>query len=97
MPQLDIRSFVVISTAHVSEATPRCLETGHVEDRPWAGGPYGTYGWFLYAHDENRGAGADAIPDDLMAVMEWARSQGCHYLLLDRDGDTVDGLDIYEW
>lgn len=97
MSQLDIRSLIVISTAHVSEATARRLDTTPVEEWPWVGGRYSSYGWFLYAHDENTAVGDDAIPDDLMAVMKWVFSQGCDYVLLDRDGDVVDGLGIYDW
>ena len=97
MPQLDRRSIVVISTAHISEATASRLDTTPVEEWPWAGGRYGPYGWFLYAHDENAGVGDEAIPDDLMAVMKWVFSQGCDYVLFDRDGDTVEGLAVYDW
>ena len=62
-----------------------------------AGGCYADYGWFLYAHDENSEEGSQHIPDDLFAVMTWARAYGFHYVLLDRDGDQIDGLECFDW
>lgn len=97
MSAYEIQRFAVISTGHVSEETSKSLRDTPVEDWPFLGGPYGDYGWFFYAHDENGGTGKDAIPDDLFAVMTWARELGCSYLLLDCDGDTVDELPHYDW
>ena len=97
MPPLDVRKFIVVSTSHVTGKTAKLLNEAPIEEWPCLGGSYGEYGWFLYAHDENCGAGKDVIPDDLFAVMTWARTQGCDYLLLDCDGDTVDGLPVHDW
>ncbi|MFC5386995.1 hypothetical protein ACFPLB_13600 [Aquamicrobium segne] len=93
----EIRRFIVVSTGHVTETTAKLLDTIPPSRWPCLGGQYGDYGWFVYAHDENAGVGSDAIPDDLFAVMTWARSQGCDYLLLDCDADQVEGLPHYEW
>lgn len=97
MSACDLRHFLVISTSHVGEDTARRLDNMSVEDWPCLGGPYGQYGWFLYAHDENAGVGKDRIPDDLFAVMMWVRSQGCDYLLLDCDGDEIAELPRFDW
>lgn len=93
----DLRRFLVLSTAHVSEATAKRLDGSPVADWPCLGGPYGEYGWFLYAHDENAGVGKDRIPDDLFAVMTYVRKQGYDYLLLDCDGDEVADLPCFDW
>lgn len=97
MAQHDVRRFIVLSTGHVTEKTAKLLDDVPVDEWPCLGGRYGQYGWFLYAHDENCGTGKDAIPDDLFAVMTWARKQGFEYLLLDCDGDEVEGLPIHDW
>lgn len=97
MASLEIRRFVVISTAHVSETTARRLDTTPAKEWPCAGGPYGEYGWFVYAHDENAGVGDDAIPADLFDVMCWSCANGCDYVLFDCDADAVDGLPVYDW
>ncbi|MDN5925703.1 MAG: hypothetical protein L0I29_01350 [Hyphomicrobiales bacterium] len=97
MPRFEVRRFIVISTGHVTEKTAKFLDGAPGDEWPCLGGKYGDYGWFLYAHDENCGAGKDAIPDDLFAVMTWAREQRCDYVLLDCDGDQVDALPHYDW
>jgi len=97
MPSPEIRRFLVLSTSHIREETAKRLDLTPATAWPCAGGPYGSYGWFLYAHDENAGVGEDRIPDDLFAVMTWVRTQGCDYLLLDCDGEEVDELPRYEW
>lgn len=93
---LEVRRVVVVSTAHLTEASARLLETLPVRQWPCAGGPYSDFGWFLYAHEEN-GVGKELIPDDIFAVMTWARKEGFDYLLVDRDGDEVKGLPVHAW
>ncbi|MCG8273898.1 hypothetical protein MIC97_20650 [Aquamicrobium sp. NLF2-7] len=93
----DVRRYIVLSTSHVSEETARRLDNIPAGDWPCLGGPYGQYGWFLYAHDENAGIGKDEIPADLFTVMTWTRKQGYDYLLLDCDGDEVEELPRFDW
>ncbi len=97
MTKFETRRFVVISTAHVSETTARRLDDTPSKDWPCLGGPYGEYGWFLYAHDENAGAGPDIIPDELFKVMIWARRLGFDYILFDCDADQVEELPAFDW
>lgn len=97
MSPREVRRFLVLSTCHVSERTAKRLDDTPTAEWPCLGGPYGEYGWFLYAHDENSGVGKDRIPDDLFAVMVWVRRQGCDYLLLDCDGDEIEDLPRHDW
>lgn len=97
MPTLEIHRFVVISTAHVSETTAKRLNNTPAKKWPGLGGPYGEYGWFLYAHDENAGVGPDVIPAELFGVMTWARKQGFDYILFDCDADQIEGLPAFDW
>lgn len=97
MSSLDVRTLVVVGTAHVTEQSAKLLDTIPSEKWPCMGGRYGDYGWFLYAHEENPGIGKDAIPDDIFAVMTWARQEGFEYALVDRDGDIIDELPVYDW
>ncbi|MBX9827962.1 MAG: hypothetical protein K2Y27_23575 [Xanthobacteraceae bacterium] len=93
----DIRRFIVVSTAHLTEQTARYLDKTPASAWPCAGGPYGEYGWFVYAHDENSGAGPGVIPDDLFGVMTWGRQQGLDYILFDCDGSLIADLPSYDW
>lgn len=93
----ETRRLVVLSTSHVSEATAKRFDETKADEWPCVGGPYAYYGWFVYAHEENFGIGMDAIPDDLLAVMQWARRHRFEYILFDCDAETVDELPVYDW
>lgn len=96
--KLEIRKLLVLSTSHVTKATADLLNsTDAVTSWPWCGGPYGEYGWMFYCAEENNGEGDRHIPDDLFAVMQFARANGCDNVLLDRDSEPVDGLPTWEW
>ncbi|CAX24287.1 conserved protein of unknown function [Methylorubrum extorquens DM4] len=97
MSNPDVRNFVVVSTAHLTEPTARCLDRTPANQWPCLGGPYGEYGWFVYAHDENSHAGPDPIPDDLFGVMTWGRKHGFDYILFDCDGDLIEDLSSHDW
>lgn len=95
--ELESRRFVVVSTGHVSRPTATMLDETPCAKWPCVGGSYADYGWFFYAHDENCGEGDQHIPDDLFAVMTWARAKGFDYVLLDCDADAADDLQTFEW
>ena len=93
---MEIRKTLVLSTAHITYETNRMLRETDAEEWPCVGGPYSAYGWFVYAHEENLGEGKDRIPDELFAVMQFARAKGCDNVLLDEDAETVDELPTWE-
>lgn len=97
-PSLEKRQLLVLSTACISKATAEWLDS-HDPRTEWpvCGGHYGPYGWTFYCSEDNEGEGDRHIPDDLFAVMQFARAQGCDNLLLDRDASTADALPTWEW
>jgi len=44
MSNPDIRNFVVVSTAHLTELTAHTLDATPAKEWPCVGGPYGDYG-----------------------------------------------------
>lgn len=95
---LDIETCLVLTTAHITEKTANTLDDWGSRDRldvPLTVGKT-PYGWFIPVScaDPNT---LPALPADLLAVMRFARTQGCHHLLLDCDGPSADGLDSYGW
>ena len=90
---LEIRTFLTLSTAHVTKETAMMLNTTFPDAWPCLGGPYGDCGWFFYAHDENDGS----IPEELWNVMCFAKVRGIHHILFDQDADRVEGLTAWEW
>jgi hypothetical protein len=86
----EIRKTMCLSTGHTPEGlAAKLLETDAV-----AGGNYGDYGWFMYAHDED--INGDIGPE-LMRVFEYARSHGCGFVVFDCDADTIDELPTWDW
>ena len=77
MTTLESRTFVTISTSHVSAET-----AGMLDSTPCAQWP---------------GVGDQRIPDDLFAVMTWARQKGFGHVLLDRDAEQVNNLAWHDW
>lgn len=91
----EIHNVLTLSTSHVTETTAKILNSIPCEQ--WSsvcGGPFGSYGWFMYAPEEDF---EGTIPPELMRVFKYARSVGCKYVLFDRDANTVDQLPAFEW
>ena len=88
----EIRKFLTLSTAHVTNETRLILDETSTKDWPVFGFG-GVYGWVIYAHDENLGE----IPEDLWRVIEYARANGCDYVMFDADADMIEELPHYEW
>lgn len=89
---------LVISTSHIRPATADLLDQWapmKPEARPLGVAEAG-YGWFVLT-DPLDGREREMIPDELWAAMSFARAQGCRWLLLDRDADTVTGLETFDW
>lgn len=79
----------VASTAHVtqedSEAISKLIRIGTIN------GMTREFGWLIHV-DSNDGD----IPA-LNAVLSGARESGFHWVLLDSDGDQIEGLPVYDW
>ena len=93
-----IRSFLDLSSGHLSEETWAWLDAETTGEKVRSFGPSAQvvlasgmrYGWFVYA-DEEPGEG---IPEDLTAVFRLARQRGCEYVLFDCDAIPLEDLPI---
>lgn len=85
----DVEHMLVASTAHVTQET--C--NNWLPDADMPAFEKADYGWFIYVGNADP---AD-MPEDLRAVIAKARNFGCQWLMLDRDGNTLDGLETYDW
>lgn len=90
-PPTYLRSFLDISTAHVTRETARRYDDGE--------GPHmvasGEYGWLLHVPEPD--GEADGLPGDIAAVFACARRNGCDMVLFDRDATVIDELPSYDW
>lgn len=90
---MEIYKMMVLSTGHISKETAKLLEEDKVGVVVY---PKDEYGWFIVVTDWN-GIDADPVPDDLAECLKIAEENGCDWLCLDCDGETVENLPIYQW
>jgi len=84
----EIHKILVLSTAHITEETSEWLiEEGYTNDE---------YGFWLYCKSDSM-LKSPEVPSELKKVLIFAASKDCAYVKLDRDGDTVSGLNTFDW
>lgn len=84
-----ITKVLEISTAHIKEDTAKWLSQ---EDCLLVSYEKGEYGWIVLVPEEG-----ETIPQDLQQIFEVARSNGCNWVMLDRDAFTIENLPVYDW
>ena len=89
-----VRLFLDASTRHLEKADRLFLEfSADPGKRDGLAAMAGTYGWFVYAHDDRC---CEGISDVLWAIFERARALGCDYVLFDADGPVLEGMPVFE-
>jgi hypothetical protein len=92
--RLPTEHFADASTAHLSPEDrallARYIETEGAEGLSCLAGPYG---WLVYASSKLRVA--EHASPGLAAILAAARAQGCAYVLFDRDGLPIDGVQTF--
>jgi hypothetical protein len=92
MADLEIEKLIALSSAHVDRVT---MEMIAEHDAGVIAYPneYGAFLWIgeLFVLDPEK------TPEDLAAVIEFARRQDCDWIKLDRDGQVSDELKTYDW
>ena len=93
-PAMPIRRFLDLSTAHLQPADRLFLEfSANPGSLSGVAAMAGTYGWFVYAHDDRC---CEGISDALWAIFERARAVGCDYVLFDADAPVLEDLPVFE-
>lgn len=90
----EIDSMLTVSTAHIKAETAKLLEDESIEGVTVY--KKDIYGWFIYIDINNSGISETNLVD-LNNIIHFALDQGCSIICIDRDGDTIDGLAVYEW
>ncbi|MCL4743870.1 MAG: hypothetical protein KJZ83_00495 [Burkholderiaceae bacterium] len=90
--QPNIRYFLDLSTAHLTEDTRKRWSDGEFDKV--LSYDANDYGWWLWTGTENEMLGD--IPEDLMTVIAYARNIGCDWIKFDCDGEHVAGLTVYD-
>ncbi|NHO43122.1 hypothetical protein GOB83_13225 [Acetobacter fabarum] len=94
-PDLPVERLADVSAAHLSPndraLLERYIETGGADGLSCLVGPYG---WLIYASSEPQAA--EHASPGLAAILYAARAQDCAYVLFDRDGLQIDGIQTYD-
>lgn len=97
-PHIETGRYCVLGTGHITLATADLLEhwsSERAQDRllDIAGC---IHGWFVPTREVDPETLA-LLPADLLAVMQFARGHGFHYVLFDCDAGTVEALAVHSW
>ncbi|MER5951191.1 hypothetical protein ABT127_34655 [Streptomyces sp. NPDC001904] len=88
-PAPSVRPFLDVSTAHPRPAVAHNLDL-YLDASPTP------HGWWVYAPQEaTEQAVREDWPDELLPVVQLARSRGCAYVLFDADGPTYSTLPVF--
>lgn len=92
-----IHTMLDVSTAHLTASTLKWLWDETVSEDPNGFIVYAKseYGYFIPIIDESLSEGNN-IPDDLMQIIDFAQNQDCTWLMIERDGFTIDQLPLYD-
>lgn len=85
----------LISTAHITEDTNNWADELSLLDRNNYMIIPMLYGFMVYVGEDE--SESKNFPEDLQAVLAWARTRGFQWVRLDRDADTVEELNTYDW
>lgn len=89
----EVHAMMVLSTAHISQETATAMEAQDLPFTCFAN----EYGFVVSTLNFATDRFEPSIPDDLAKVQAYARERGAAYIMLDRDGPTVERLPEYEW
>lgn len=89
---IEHHAMAVLSTAHISKSTADWLEAGDTPMSVWSC----EYGFMMHVWTKDTPSYAE-MPPDLQAVMSFVKGYNCSYVLLDRDGEKYEGLNLFDW
>lgn len=85
-----IFKYMDLSTGHISHQTAEWLDENPEGIIMY---PKGEYGWFIHVSEETD----EQVPADLAKVLKFAQKKNCAWLVLDRDGESIDELEKFDW
>ena len=92
---MEIARMLTLSTAHIKEETANFLNDESRECLTVY--PKLEFGWFIFLDTKYFEDELKLIPEDLAAVLKYAKESGCEWLCLDSDGPITADLPQYDW
>jgi hypothetical protein len=102
----EIQRFAVVTTGHITLEDSKILAMAAKRDQGTAVLPIVfdyPYGWFVHVPpaggleaemERNKKCG---LSEAYRRLIRECCEQGIHFLRLDQDGDTIDGLEYFDW
>lgn len=84
---MEKHNMLALSTGHLTQKTICNMENFIAYEK-------GEYGWFVYVPEI---MDTYEMPKDLDNCIQFARNNGCDWIMFDRDVETIDSLQIYDW
>ncbi|MED3554117.1 hypothetical protein [Cytobacillus praedii] len=95
-----VTKMLEISNAHISEETSNWLDNEiNNENSVLVVYQKLQYGWFISLPEDLVDGEVDyiTVPEDLIRIIEFAKSENCTWVMLDRDAMTILELPIFDW
>lgn len=93
----NLYPYMEVSTANITEKTAAWLADPEQHQGPKPVLIQNEYGWFVYVIHKPDAGEEDGWPQDLRAVIQYARDRNCNWVQLDQDADPVHELPTYDW
>lgn len=90
---MSVRRYLDVSTEHVPSSLLN--QAGGLNAIPGVHAYAYDYGTWLIVPSPD--GPEKPIPAEILKLWEYARLQDCDVIRLDADGETIDGLPVYEW
>ncbi len=98
---MQIEKMIVISTGHLTEKVAEILDEAAMDAPPyceleWAPAFTRDHGWLFHVPKLEDMLETDP-PECLRNIFAFARAAGCDWVMLDSDGERVEGMPWHEW
>jgi len=103
----EIQTNLIISTGHITLKDSNILEEMSKDSTNLLllTTLHGGYGFSIYAAGEEREdlrhlleeEDNEGLSDNFYKLLNWAKNLNCTHLIIDADGPTYNGLEIFDW
>lgn len=95
--KFEINKELVLSTAHVKESTLNgCFNEDYIKQYDYSTDEYGVRLHVSMSLSDFEDSGIP-FPSELVNLLKIAKENDCKWLVLDCDGDEVEGLPTFDW
>lgn len=94
---IEIARLLILSTAHLTEETATKMDEGRDIGHPYDTVKYGYEMWVPTILQEIVDVREKGVPGEIVNAFLLAFKYDCRYIRFDRDADTTEQLNTYDW